>query len=119
MKKESFLEIKRQGFPYPTLYVDGMKVKVDHIDGDDFILSNGTRHDYQVVMKRFYSQYLPESIYNAIKNDLLEMYQFGNKTLEQATQEIGEKYSLNPQSVVIINNQLVIADLIKYKEQNG
>lgn len=120
MRKQGFLEIIRNKAPYPTVYVDGLAKEIDHIHGENIVTKDGFEYNYRHVSRKFYTSDLPVRIYEAIKNDLLQEYQFGQEKLETMMVRLSDQYGITQSAVKRINEQLTIADMQEYKNnQNG
>ena len=116
MNKEAFLQIIKNKAPFPVVYVDGFEQKIDHIHGENIVMTDGSQHNYRHVSRRFYTAELPVRTYEAIRLELLEKYHLGKVKLDKMQVDLSEKYGISQSAVKRINEQLTISDLKEYQE---
>jgi hypothetical protein len=117
MTKQSFLKITRSREPHPSVYVDGIEHKIDHVHGENIIMTNGIKRNYRHVANRFFTSDLPVRIYEAIRLELLDRYQFGNESLDAVQVGLSEKYGISQSAVKRISDNLTISDFKEYQQK--
>lgn len=120
MTKQGFLEIIRNKAPYQTVYVDGLAKEIDHIHGENIVTKDGFEYNYRHVARRFYAADLPVRVYDAIIEELMQHYIFGDERQEVVLIRLSDKYGLEQSEVKRINDRITIEDMKEYQnKQNG